>query len=157
MTDKTKNSIITIMFITILIVVLIINILKKDEIISVAERRKLASFPEFSISKLFDKSFINDFEKYTMDQFINREELMALKTFVELKIFNKNDVKWQVSELGKVDEGGGGTVAQFLANRGIKTIDAGVGVIGMHSPFEITSKFDVYEAYKAYKVFYLNA
>lgn len=78
--------------------------------------------------------------------------------FSELRrLFNANDIKWQVSELGKVDEGGGGTVAQYLANRGIRTIDAGVGVIGMHSPFELTSKYDIYEAYKAYIVFLMNA
>ena len=74
--------------------------------------------------------------------------------FSELRrLFNANDIKWQVSELGKVDEGGGGTIAKYLAQRGVKTIDAGVGVIGMHSPFEITSKYDVYMAYKAYVVF----
>ena len=92
MSDKTKNSIITITFITILMIVLIINILKTDETISVAERRKLASFPELSISKLFDKSFANEFEAYTMDQFIGREELMSLKTFIELKVLGKKDV-----------------------------------------------------------------
>lgn len=78
--------------------------------------------------------------------------------FSELRrLFNKHDIKWQVSELGKVDEGGGGTIAKYLAQRGVRTIDAGVGVIGMHSPFEITSKYDVYEAYKAYVVFLENA
>lgn len=78
--------------------------------------------------------------------------------FAEIRrIFNKEKVKWQVSELGKVDEGGGGTVAQYLANRGIRTLDAGVGVIGMHSPYELTSKYDVYETYRAYIAFLENA
>ncbi len=72
------------------------------------------------------------------------------------RLLNKHKIKWQVSELGKVDEGGGGTVAQYLANRGIKTLDAGVSVIGMHSPFEITSKFDIYESYRAYEAFFVN-
>lgn len=92
MSNKTKNSIITIMFITILIIVFIINILKADEDISISERRNLTSFPKFSVSKLFNKSFANEFEKYTMDQFILRDDLMSLKTFVELNIFRKKDV-----------------------------------------------------------------
>ena len=70
------------------------------------------------------------------------------------KIFNDNEVIWQMGELGKVDKGGGGTVAQFIANRGIDTIDCGVAVISMHAPYELTAKSDVYMAYKGYKAFY---
>lgn len=69
-------------------------------------------------------------------------------------IFEKNGVAYQSSELGKVDLGGGGTIAVVLANRGMSVIDCGVPVLSMHSPYEITSKFDVYEAYKAYEAFY---
>ncbi|WP_320045661.1 aminopeptidase [uncultured Ilyobacter sp.] len=69
-------------------------------------------------------------------------------------LFNENNIKWQMAMLGKVDEGGGGTVAMYLAHHGIKTIDAGPAVISMHSPFELASKFDIYETYKAYKLFY---
>ena len=69
-------------------------------------------------------------------------------------IFESNKVKYQVSELGKVDIGGGGTIAFILANKGLDVIDCGVPVISMHSPYEVTSKFDVYEAYRAYKSFY---
>ena len=69
-------------------------------------------------------------------------------------IFEKNNVCYQSSELGKVDIGGGGTIAVTLANRGMTTIDCGVPVLSMHSPYEITSKFDVYQAYKAYEAFY---
>ena len=69
-------------------------------------------------------------------------------------IFEENKITYQVSELGKVDIGGGGTIAFILANKGIDVIDCGVPVISMHSPYEVTSKFDVYEAYKAYKAFY---
>ncbi len=68
-------------------------------------------------------------------------------------MFNKNDILWQTGELGKVDIGGGGTVAQFVANLNIETIDCGVPVLSMHSPFEVTSKLDVYMTYKAYKAF----
>ncbi len=70
-------------------------------------------------------------------------------------LFNKNDITWQIGMLGKVDEGGGGTVAKFLAHYGIKTIDAGPALLAMHSPFELASKFDIYEVYRAYKAFYL--
>ncbi len=69
------------------------------------------------------------------------------------KLFNKNKVKWQPCELGKVDEGGGGTVAKFLANMNMDIVDAGPALLGMHSPFEIASKADIYETYRAYKAF----
>ncbi|NLK87080.1 MAG: aminopeptidase [Clostridiaceae bacterium] len=69
------------------------------------------------------------------------------------KLFNDNDIIWQSGELGKVDEGGGGTIAQYAANLGIDVLDCGIAVLSMHSPFEITSKVDIYTTYKAYKVF----
>lgn len=69
-------------------------------------------------------------------------------------IFENNNIKYQLSELGKVDLGGGGTIAYILANKGIDVIDCGVPVISMHSPYEVTSKFDIYETYKAYKAFF---
>lgn len=72
------------------------------------------------------------------------------------KIFNENDVKWQMGELGKVDCGGGGTIAQFVANLDMDVIDAGVPLLSMHSPFELASKLDIYMAYKAYREFYKN-
>jgi len=70
------------------------------------------------------------------------------------KILNDADVAWQMAELGKVDQGGGGTVAQFIANLDVDTIDCGVPLLSMHAPYEISSKIDVYMAYKAYKAFY---
>ncbi|MGE5615088.1 MAG: aminopeptidase [Bacillota bacterium] len=70
------------------------------------------------------------------------------------KLFNDNNIIWQTGELGKVDEGGGGTIAQYAANLGIDVIDCGVAVLSMHSPFEITSKIDIFTLYNAYKVFY---
>ena len=69
-------------------------------------------------------------------------------------IFESNNISYQVSELGKVDTGGGGTIAYILANKGVDVIDCGVPVLSMHSPYEVTSKFDVYESYKAYRVFW---
>lgn len=73
------------------------------------------------------------------------------------KIFNDNNVIWQPSTLGKVDEGGGGTVALYLADMGIQVVDSGVGVDGMHSPFEVASKADLYETYKGYRSFLKDA
>lgn len=69
------------------------------------------------------------------------------------KLFNDNQIIWQTAELGKVDQGGGGTIAQFIANMGMEVIDCGVAVLSMHAPFEVTSKVDIYMAYKAYKTF----
>ena len=66
-------------------------------------------------------------------------------------IFAKNNVVWQMAELGRVDQGGGGTVAKYMAMRNIDTIDAGVPVLSMHSPYEIVSKLDCYMTYKAIK------
>jgi len=63
-------------------------------------------------------------------------------------LFADNGVVWQMAELGKVDQGGGGTVAKFMANRSIATIDAGVPVLSMHAPFEISSKLDCYMTHK---------
>lgn len=71
-------------------------------------------------------------------------------------VFEKNNIKYQISELGKVDVGGGGTIAYILANKGMDVIDCGVPVLSMHSPYEVTSKFDIYEAYKGYMAFYKN-
>ncbi len=68
-------------------------------------------------------------------------------------IFEKNDVKYQTAELGKVDVGGGGTIAYILALYGMNVIDSGVAVLSMHAPWEATSKADVYEAYRGYKAF----
>lgn len=64
------------------------------------------------------------------------------------RIFADNGVVWQMAELGKVDQGGGGTIAKYMANRNIDTIDAGVPVLSMHAPFEVVAKFDCYMTYK---------
>lgn len=69
------------------------------------------------------------------------------------KLFNDNGIIWQSGELGKVDQGGGGTIAMYAANIGIEVVDCGIAVLSMHSPFEITSKIDIYTMHKAYKVF----
>ena len=66
-------------------------------------------------------------------------------------VFDEAGVIWQMAELGKVDAGGGGTVAMYMANRNITTLDAGVPVLSMHAPFETVSKLDCYETYKGMK------
>ena len=68
-------------------------------------------------------------------------------------LLNKNDIIWQTGELGKVDLGGGGTVAAYIANLNVDTIDVGVPVLSMHAPFEIVAKTDVYMAFRAFLVF----
>lgn len=69
-------------------------------------------------------------------------------------LLEKNDIKYQIAELGKVDIGGGGTIAYIIANKGADVIDLGVPVLSMHAPYEVTSKYDVYSAYRTYKAFW---
>lgn len=70
------------------------------------------------------------------------------------RLFDKANIQWQTGELGKVDAGGGGTVAMYLANLDMDVIDVGVPVLSMHAPFEVTSKIDTFMAYKAFKCFF---
>ena len=69
-------------------------------------------------------------------------------------ILEKNEIKYQLIELGKVDIGGGGTIAYILANKGVDVIDCGIPVLSMHAPYEVTSKYDIYSAYETYKAFW---
>jgi aspartyl aminopeptidase len=71
-------------------------------------------------------------------------------------IFAKENVIWQTGELGKIDEGGGGTVAKHLAQYGMDVIDMGAPLLTMHSPFEISSKLDIHESYRAFRAFFLS-
>ena len=70
------------------------------------------------------------------------------------KLFDDNNVVWQTGELGKVDKGGGGTVAKYIAKLNVDTIDVGVAVLSMHAPVEVVAKTDVYSAYKAFLAFF---
>ena len=72
------------------------------------------------------------------------------------KIMNDANISYQMAELGKVDQGGGGTIAYLAAKYGMNVIDAGVAVLSMHAPWEIVSKEDIFQAYSCYKAF-LNA
>lgn len=78
----------------------------------------------------------------------NAEYMAALR-----KVMDDNDISFQTCELGRVDEGGGGTIAYIAANYQMNVIDSGVAVLNMHSPWEISSKVDVYEAYQGYRAF----
>ena len=69
------------------------------------------------------------------------------------KLFAENGIIWQTAELGKVDAGGGGTVAMYIANHNIETVDLGVPVLSMHAPYEVVSKADVYSTYEAFVAF----
>lgn len=82
----------------------------------------------------------------------NAEYLAALRN-----IMDDNNVNYQMAELGKVDIGGGGTIAYIMALYGMEVIDSGVAVLSMHAPWEVTNKADVYEAYKCYKAFLKDA
>ena len=81
----------------------------------------------------------------------NAEYLAQLRNAMD-----QEDVAYQFAELGKVDEGGGGTIAYIMANYGMEVIDSGVAVLNMHAPWEVTSKADIYEAYRGYKAFLKN-
>lgn len=71
-----------------------------------------------------------------------------------IAMMDENEVYWQTGELGAVDAGGGGTIAKFVAHMDVEVVDLGVPILSMHSPFEISSKLDVYHTYKAFKAFY---
>lgn len=72
------------------------------------------------------------------------------------RIFAKNEVIWQTGELGKVDQGGGGTIAYLMARYGMKVVDCGVGLFSMHAPHELAGKLDIYMAYKGYNAFFMD-
>ena len=72
------------------------------------------------------------------------------------KVMDDAGVRFQITELGKVDAGGGGTIAYIMGNYGMEVIDSGVSVLNMHAPYEISSKADIYEAYRGYKAFLTN-
>lgn len=69
-------------------------------------------------------------------------------------IFEKNNIKYQAGEVGKVDSGDGGTFSYVFSNKGMESIDCGIAILSMHSPYEVSSKYDIYTSYRAYKCFY---
>lgn len=92
MTDKIKNLVVILVFMLIILAGLFFHIIEKDYIFSIAERRKLAQFPEITVKNLTNGKWTEEFEKYTMDQFVQREEFRKIKTEIELNILKKQDV-----------------------------------------------------------------
>lgn len=121
--------------------------------------------PIFTITDLLPHLAIDQSRK-SLDNAIDGESLNILVGNIPFsddesskkRILNilKNNITYQISELGKVDLGGGGTVAFILANKGIEVLDCGIPILSMHSPYEVASKFDIYMAYQTYKAFYNN-
>ncbi len=111
-----------------------------------------------SVSETHNASFLNKgvgISKYTgVAGKANGSDANAEFVAYVRNIFETNNVAYQIAELGRVDLGGGGTIAYILANKGVDVLDCGVPVLSMHSPYEVTSKFDVYQAYKGYETFF---
>lgn len=121
------------------------------------------------VNAAFDPTFAGVYEKNNAS-FINKGVVMTKYTGAGGKsgtsdasaefvakmriLFESNGVIWQAGELGKVDEGGGGTVAKYIANLDVDVVDVGVPVLSMHAPYEVISKIDIYMAYKAFEAFF---
>ncbi len=114
------------------------------------------NFAEVSDTK--NSAYINygvDMMKYTGSRGKSGSNDADAEYIAQLReAFDKENVIWQTSELGKVDQGGGGTVAGYMSNRNIDTVDVGVPVLSMHAPFEVISKLDLYMAHRAMSAFY---
>ncbi len=136
-----------------------------------ALRRALANSKMLSsdVSAAFDPMFPEVYEKKNSAYFANgpvfnkytgaggksRTNDANAEYIAELrKIMEDNDVKFQTAELGRIDAGGGGTIAYILAVYGMEVIDSGIAVLNMHAPWEVTSKADIYEAVKCYRAFW---
>ena len=135
---------------------------------AIANSRMLSS----DVSAAFDPNFAGVFEKKNSAYFgrglvfnkytgsrgksgsndASAEYMAAVR-----RVMDDNGVFWQTAELGKVDQGGGGTIAYIMANYGMEVIDSGIAVLSMHAPWEIGSKADIYEGYKGYMAFLKDA
>jgi aspartyl aminopeptidase len=114
--------------------------------------------PTFAdVYELQNASFINKgpvLTKYTGARGKSGSNDASAETMQKvIKYMDDEEVMWQIGELGKVDAGGGGTIAKFIADMDVDTVDLGVPVLSMHAPLELTSKLDVYYTYKAFKAF----
>ena len=124
--------------------------------VSAAYDPNYASVSEKKNAAYFGKGIV--FNKYTGSRGKSGSNDANAEYIADLRrIFDKNGVAFQTAELGKVDQGGGGTIAYILANYGMEVIDSGVAVLNMHAPWEIISKVDLYEAYKGYVAFLKEA
>ena len=123
------------------------------------------------VNAAFDPTYSNYFESFN-SSFINKGVVVTKYTGsggkystsdasaeyigAVCKAFRENGVLWQSSELGKVDNGGGGTIAKYIANWNMDVLDVGVPVLSMHAPYEVISKIDIYMTFKAMHVFFNN-
>jgi aspartyl aminopeptidase len=121
------------------------------------------------VNAAYDPTFADVFEKNNAS-FINKGCVLTKYTGARGKsgandasaetmakvigIMEEAGVYWQAGELGAVDAGGGGTIAKFVSHMNIDTVDLGVPILSMHAPFELSSKLDVYNTYKAFQAFY---
>lgn len=138
---------------------------------AVASRRSLSAtrFLSADVTAAYDPTFSDvseplnaafcgmgiAFEKYTGHKGKSGASEAACEFMADIaSVLDAESIPWQLTEMGKVDKGGGGTIAQYMADIGMDVIDCGVPVLGMHSPYEVTSKTDVYWTYKAYAAFY---
>lgn len=124
--------------------------------VSAAFDPNFASVSDKKNAAYFGKGLV--FNKYTGSRGKSGSNDANAEYMAHLRnIFDRNDVSYQTSELGKVDQGGGGTIAFILADYGMEVIDSGVAVLNMHAPWEIISKVDLYEAYRGYQTFLKEA
>lgn len=124
--------------------------------VSAAFDPNFPSVMEKKNSAYFGKGLV--FNKYTGSRGKSGSNDANPEYFAKLRhILDQNEVAFQTSELGKVDQGGGGTIAYILANYGMNVIDSGVPVLNMHAPWEIISKVDLYEAFRGYVAFLKEA
>ena len=123
--------------------------------VSAAYDPNYASVFEKKNSAFFGKGMV--FNKYTGSRGKSGSNDANAEYLAKIRgVMDDADVSYQFAELGKVDAGGGGTIAYIMANYGMEVIDSGVAVLSMHAPWEVTSKADVYEAYKGYVAFLKN-
>ena len=103
-------------------------------------------------SAYFGKGIV--LNKYTGSRGKNNASDAGAEYLAQVRhVFDENGVGFQTAEMGRIDLGGGGTIAYIMANYGMRVLDSGVAVMSMHAPWELTSKADIYESYKAYRAF----
>ena len=137
----------------------------------VAARRSMAAtaFLSADVTAAFDPNFSEvsepmntaycgmgiAFEKYTGHRGKSGASEASCEFFTSIAaVLDNAGIPWQLTEMGKIDKGGGGTIAQYMTDLGMDVIDCGTPVLGMHSPYEVTSMVDVYWTYKAYSEFF---
>ncbi len=150
---------------------LTVKIMGKYDVLSVNKAISYSAFLSSDVGAAVDPNYSSVYEK-SNSAFAGRGMILMKYTgsrgksgasdasaeFVHeiTKIFNENGIIWQAGELGKVDQGGGGTIAMYIGNMNMNVIDCGVPVLSMHAPFEVTAKSDIYMAYKSYMAFFNN-